>query len=52
MSIDEKLAEIANLIENLLKKKGNFVQLDYSQVCFGYVIISLDNKLQKTDAVF
>ena len=37
MSIDEKLAEIANLIENLLKKKGNFVQLDYSQVCFGYV---------------
>lgn len=37
MSIDEKLAEIANLIENLLKKKGNFVELDYSQVCFGYV---------------
>lgn len=37
MSTDEKLAEIANLIENFLKKKGNFVELDYSQICFGYV---------------
>lgn len=30
MSTDEKLAEIANLIENLLKKNGKFITPDYS----------------------
>ena len=37
MSMDEKLAEIANLIENLLKKNGKFLALDYASVCFGYI---------------
>lgn len=37
MSTDEKLAEIANLLENMLKKNGQFVSLDYSSVCFDYV---------------
>ena len=37
MSTDEKLAEIANLIENMLKKNGKFINLDYSSVCFDYV---------------
>ena len=37
MSTDEKLAEIANLIENLLKKKGKFITLDYSRICFDYI---------------
>lgn len=37
MSTDEKLAEIANLIENMLKKNGQFINLDYSSVCFDYV---------------
>ena len=37
MSTDEKLAEIANLIENLLKKDGKFRTLDYSTVCFDYI---------------
>lgn len=37
MSIDEKLAEIANLIEYMLKEKGNFLSLDYSQICFDYI---------------
>ena len=37
MSIDEKLAEIANLIENLLKKNGKFVTPDYSKICFDYI---------------
>lgn len=37
MSIDEKLAEIANLIENLLKKDGQFTNLDYSDICFDYI---------------
>lgn len=37
MSTDEKLAEIANLIENLLKKNGKFLSLDYSTICFDYI---------------
>ncbi len=37
MSTDEKLAEIANLIEYLLKKDGKFLLLDYSQICFAYI---------------
>ena len=34
MSIDEKLAEIANLIENLLKRNEKFVKLDYFKISF------------------
>lgn len=37
MSNDEKLAETANLIENLLKKNDKFISLDYSQICFEYI---------------
>ncbi|MGJ0751430.1 hypothetical protein [Enterococcus durans] len=37
MSIDEKLAEIANLIESLLKKNGIFLIPDYSTICFNYI---------------
>lgn len=37
MSTDEKLAEIANLIENMLKKNGQFLAPDYSQICFDYI---------------
>jgi len=37
MSKDEKLAEIANLIENLLKKNGKFTNPDFPSICFDYV---------------
>lgn len=37
MSTDEKLAEIANLIENMLKKNGRFIVPDYSSICFNYI---------------
>ncbi|TFJ75460.1 hypothetical protein [Carnobacterium maltaromaticum] len=37
MSTDEKLAEIANLIEGQLKKNGKFLTPDYSTICFGYI---------------
>lgn len=37
MSTDEKLAEIANLIENMLKKNGKFITPDYQAVCFEYI---------------
>ena len=38
MSTDEKLAEIANLIESLLKKNGKFLTLDYSTTYFDYIL--------------
>lgn len=37
MSIDEKLSEIANLIENMIKKDGQFITIDYSSICFEYI---------------
>ncbi len=37
MHINEKLAEIINLIENLLKSNGNYISLDYSKECLGYI---------------
>lgn len=37
MSRDEKLAEIVNLIENLLKKNGNYQKLDYASLCDDYI---------------
>lgn len=37
MSTDEKLAEIANLIENLLKKDGKFATPDYTSVCLDFI---------------
>lgn len=36
MSTEEKLTEIANLIESMLKKNGKFMS-DYSQICFDYI---------------
>lgn len=50
MSTDEKLAEIVNLIENLLKKDGKFFSVDYSPVCFEHIneptIKTYKNKIQ------
>lgn len=37
MTLDEKIAEIANLIENMLKREGTFIALDYSKVCSGFI---------------
>lgn len=37
MSVDERLKEIANLIENMLKKGGKFIELDYSSITFDYI---------------
>ena len=37
MHIDEKIAEIANLIENLLKQGGKFITPKYENVCCGFV---------------
>lgn len=37
MSTDEKLSEIANLIENMLKKNGNYITPNYSSICFDYI---------------
>ncbi len=32
MATDEKIKEIANLLENLLKENGNYIKLDYSNI--------------------
>lgn len=37
MATDEKIREIANLIENLLKQEGNFITPDYSKIAFDYL---------------
>lgn len=37
MELDEKLREIANLIEGLLKVNGRFINLDYPKMMFDYV---------------
>ena len=36
-NIDEKIREIANLIENLLKENKKFLALDYDEIAFGYI---------------
>ena len=47
MSTDEKLGEIANLIENLLKKNDKFITLDYSSLCFEYITNELITNYRK-----
>ena len=37
MHIDEKIAEIANLIENMLKQNGKFITPKYEDVCCGFI---------------
>lgn len=37
MLIDEKIAEIANLIENMLKQSGKFITPEYENVCCGFI---------------
>lgn len=37
MHTDEKLAEIANLIENMLKQDGKFITPEYEKVCCGFI---------------
>lgn len=50
MTTDEKLAEIANLIENILKRGDKFLSIDYSLICFDYIkendVIQYRKKLQ------
>lgn len=37
MQMDEKIAEIANLIEHMLKQNGKFIELDYEKICFEFI---------------
>jgi len=37
MALDEKLKEIGNLIEYLLKKDGKFITLDYDNISLGLI---------------
>lgn len=44
MSKDEKIAEIVNIIENILKKNGKYLELDYSKICCDFIT---DNQIKK-----
>lgn len=37
MEVDERLSTLNNLVENLLKKDGKFIRLDYDNIFFGYL---------------
>lgn len=37
MSLDEKIAELNNIIENLLKKDGKFVELPYEEISYDFI---------------
>lgn len=52
MSIDEKILEIANLIENFLKKEDKFITLDYSKMCFDYISEETIKKYRKSIQCF
>lgn len=47
MSTDEKLSEIANMIEYLLKKGDKFLELDYSEMTFGFLSDAIVKKYRK-----
>ncbi|MBQ8514154.1 MAG: hypothetical protein IJ496_02015 [Ruminococcus sp.] len=52
MSTDEKLAEIANLIENMLKKNDKFLALDYSTICFDFIDDNTIKRFRKQLHIF
>lgn len=52
MSVDEKILEIANLIENFLKKEDKFITLDYSKMCFDYISEETIKKYRKSIQCF
>lgn len=47
MSRDEKLAEIVNLIENLLKKDDKYLKLNYSEICEAFLNDDIIKKYKK-----
>lgn len=47
MSTDEKLREIVNVIENLLKIDNKYQSLDYSQICFNYITDDMIREYKK-----
>ncbi|MFA9396830.1 MAG: hypothetical protein ACERKV_00995 [Clostridiaceae bacterium] len=50
MALDEKLKEIGNLIEYLLKKDGKYITLNYDNISLGFIkendVIKLKKKIQ------
>lgn len=47
MQLDEKIAEIANLIENMLKQDGKFIAPKYEEVCCGFIDDSVVRNYRK-----
>ena len=44
MQVDEKISEIVNLMEHMLKQGGKFIELDYEKISSGFI----DNSTVKT----
>lgn len=47
MTTDEKIKEIANLIENLLYENGGYIKLDYLKFCFDFIDDEIVKKYRK-----
>ena len=52
MSEDEKLKEILNLIEHMLKKDGKYIEIQYDNVSFDYISDDLIIKYKKQTQCF
>ena len=52
MSLDEKLEEINNLIENLLKKNDKYLKLPYGEIAFKYVSNDIITQYRKQTHCF
>lgn len=52
MNIDEKIAEIVNLIENMLKRNGKFKTLEYEKMCCGFIDDTIVKRYRETFQCF
>lgn len=52
MQVNEKIVEIINLIENMLKQGEKFITPEYEKVCCGFIDETIVINYRKKDAVF
>lgn len=52
MATDEKIAELNNMIEHLLKKGGKYLELDYSPIAFSFIDDQKIKEYKKTTQCF
>lgn len=52
MKTDEQIQEISNLIENMLKKDGEFIKAEYNEIAFDYINDEQIKKYRKQTQCF